>query len=306
MPDYTLIVLHKTDQSFGYYDVAGGKKLHVVPTRPFPHEICLSPDRKRIYIAEMGVRGIESEGAGGHTVAVYDTATRELQSTIDTGTYDRPHGVAAHRNGKLFVTSESTKHLLIYHIATGKLLHAVHLDQECAHMVSVAPDGRTAYTANIGSNTITAVDTEAGRVLRHIEVLQRPEGMVFSPDGGTIYVVNRESRAVSVIDAAQGKAVDTIGTGHGPVRVVITPDGSRLAVPLFHSDAVQIIDTAARKVTHTVEVGKQPAGTAISPDGRLMFMSCEEENAVYVFDMNTVEIVGKIATDPGCDAMVCL
>lgn len=306
MNRHTLVVLHKTDESFGYYDVAGATMIARAPTRPFPHEICLSPDRSRIYIAEMGVRGIESEGPGGHTVAIYDTRTRELLGTIDTGTYDRPHGIATHANGRLFVTSESTRYLLIYDIDTEQLLHAVPLDQECAHMVGVSPDGTMAYTANIGSNTITAVDTLRGAVVTHIAVLERPEGMAFSPDGGFIYVVNRESRAISVVNATRGEAIDTIETGDGPVRVAITPDGTRLAVPLFHSDAVQLVDTTTRRVTHTIDVGRRPAGTAMSPDGSLVFVSCEEESAVYVVSMDTANIVRTIATGPGCDAMVCL
>lgn len=301
-----LIVLHKTDESFGYYDVGTGQQLATIQTLPFPHEICLSPDRKQIYIAEMGVRGVESEGPGGHTVSIYDVKTHALINRIDTGSFDRPHGVATHSNGRLFVTSESTKVLLIYKLGTHELLHEVFLDQDCAHMVSVAPDGRTACTANIFSNSITTVDTDRGEVLRHIAVLERPEGMAFSPDGHLVYVVNRESRAVVVVDHAEGCVIDRIDTGDGPVRVAITPDGKRLAVPLFHAGAVQIIDTTQRKVTHTVEVGPHPAGTAMSSDGKLVFMSCEDENAVYVFSMDTVEIINKIPTGPGCDAMICL
>ena len=200
MGNPVLIVLHKTDDSFGYYDVFSGKELAYVNTLPYPHEICLSPNRDRIYLAEMGVRGVESEGPGGHTVSVYDVKTQSLLSRIDTGAYDRPHGVATHENGKLFVTSESTKYLLIYHLDTEKLIHKILLDQECAHMVDVTPDGRTAYTANIFSNSITAVDTECGTVIRHIPVLERPEGLAFSPDGKLVYVVNRESRAIAIID----------------------------------------------------------------------------------------------------------
>lgn len=305
MANYILMVLHKTDASFGYYDVQTGERLATIPTRPFPHEICLSPDRSLIYIAEMGVRGVESEGEGGHAIAVFNAKSRGQLRTIDTAPYDRPHGIQTHENGNLFVTSESTKHLLIYDLHTETLKHAVHLDQECAHMVSITPDGERAYTANIFSNTITEVDVAAGRVVRHIDVLQRPEGMVFSNDGSLIYVVNRESRAVSIVDRQLGKQIDTIETGDGPVRVVISPDGSRLAIPLFHAAAVQIADTQSRNITHTVKVGPHPAGTAMSPDGELVFMSCEDENRVYIFTMQTIEIIGAIDTGPGCDAMVC-
>jgi YVTN family beta-propeller protein len=304
--DHVLVVLHKLDDSFGYYHVRTGERIALIPTRPFPHEVCLSPDRKKLYIAEMGVRGVETEGPGGHSVTVYDTRSQRPLSTIDTGAYDRPHGVATHASGRLFVTSESTKHLLIYDLQTEVLQHAVHLDQVFAHMVSVSPDGRTAYTANIGSNTLTEVDVRQGRVRRHIPVLERPEGMAFSPDGRRIYAVCRESRAVAVVDAERGAMIDRIPTGRGPVRVVISPDGRRLAVPLFHADALEIVDTERHAVTHTIPVGRHPAGTAISPDGDRVFVACEEENKVFVFSMDSEAVVGDICTRSGCDAMVCL
>lgn len=72
------------EDTLGYYDVATGRQLNVISTSAFPHEICLSPDRKKIYIDKMGVSGIESEGSGGHTIAVYDAKTRALLSTIDS------------------------------------------------------------------------------------------------------------------------------------------------------------------------------------------------------------------------------
>jgi YVTN family beta-propeller protein len=305
MNDYTLLVLHKLEHSFGYYDVNTSHQLSCIKTREFPHEICLSPDRKKVYIAEMGVRGIESEGEGGHTIAVFDLKSRKQVSSIDTAPYDRPHGVATHGD-HLYVTSESTKHLLVFDLESEALITAVPLDQECAHMVCVSPDGSTAYTANIWSNSITAVDTKTFEVVRHIAVPERPEGMAFSPDGKLIYCVCREAKSVAVVDCALGTMVDRIETGHGPVRVVIAPDGKHLAIPLFHSAAVEVADTGSRKVTHTIPVGPHPAGTCMSPDGQLVFMSCEDENLVYVFDMETMEVVHKIKTGDGADAMVCL
>lgn len=305
MNDYTLLVLHKLEHSFGYYDVNTTNQLNCIKTREYPHEICLSPDRKKVYIAEMGVRGIESEGAGGHTIAVFDLKSRQQISTIDTAPYDRPHGLATYGD-HLYVTSESTKHLLVYDLESEALITAIPLDQECAHMVSVSPDGSTAYTANIWSNSITAVDTSTFEVVRHIAVPERPEGMVFSPDGKLIYCVCREAKSVAVVDREIGEVVDRIETGHGPVRVVITPDGSRLVIPLFHSAAVEVVDTVSRKVMCTIGAGPHPTGTCISPDGSLVFLSCEDENLVYVFDTDSMEIVQKINTGDGADAMVCL
>lgn len=303
--EYTLLVLHKLEHSFGYYDVQSGAQLKSINTRAYPHEICLNPSRNRIYIAEMGVRGIESEGPGGNTIAVFDLKSGEQVSSIETGKFDRPHGIATH-GLKLYVTSESTKHLLVYDLVSEAMICTVNLAQECAHMVGISPDGSSAYTANILSNSITEVDTKACEVRRHISVPERPEGMAFSPDGRLMYCVCREAKAVAVIDCEKGEMTDQIETGHGPVRVVITPDGKRLAVPLFHSASVEFIDTQSRKVSHTKSLGPHPAGTCISPDGKLVFVSCEDENLVYVFNMENMEIIQKIRTGDGADAMVCL
>ncbi len=306
MTDYVLVVLHKLSDTFGYYDVGTGEKLLEKETNHFPHELCLSPKRDKLYITEYGVRGVETEGQGDNRIAVFDVKTQDRVSTISTGEYNRPHGIVSHPNGKLFVTSEPTKHLLIFDLQAEELLHAVYTDQECSHMCNVSPDGKTAYTANVFSNSLTAIDVETGKVLHHIPVLERPEGMVFSPDGQLIYVVNRESAIVAVVDAEKAEMVGEIATQPGPVRIVITPDGKRLAFPLFHSDAVQVADTETLEVTYTIEVGKQPAGTCMSRDGKLVFMSCEVENAVYVFSMEDNKVLNVIQTTNGPDSMVCL
>ena len=302
---YVLVVLHKLEHSFACYDLQSGAQLSVRSTREFPHEICLSPDRSRMYVAEMGVRGIESQGPGGHTIAVFDTSSCGQISTIDTGEYDRPHGVATFGH-QLYVTSESTRHLLVYDLDNEELIKAVHLDQDCAHMVGINPGGSRAYTANIASNSLTEVDTAALEVVRQIPVPERPEGMAFSPDGKQMFCVCREAKCIAVVDCGKGSMLKQIETGRGPVRIAITPDGKKLAIPLFHAAAVEFVDTASLEVTHHMEVGPHPAGTCISPDGRLVFISCEDENRVYVFDLDSMSLVRRIRTGKGADAMVCL
>lgn len=302
---YTLVVLHKLEDSFAYYQIPGGKQIVSINTRPYPHEICLDLSGQKIYIAEMGVRGIESEGPGGHTISVYDIKAKEQISTIDTGEYDRPHGIVTHGN-RLYVTSESTKNLLIYNLDNNSLITTVFLGQECSHMVNISPDGRTAYTANIWSDSITAVDTDTYQVLHHISVPERPEGMVFSPEGELIYCVCREAGCVAVIDRKPARMSGRILTGNGPVRIAGSPDGQTLYIPLFHSAAVQFADTRTLEIIHTISVGPHPAGICTSPDNKLIFISCEEENMVYIIDSGTCEVIEKVRTGAGPDAMVCL
>ena len=302
---HTLVVLHKLEESFGYYDVTSGEQKIVVPTRQYPHEICIDEKRKKIYIAEMGVRGIESSGPGGNTVAVYDIKTKNRIGTIGTGKYDRPHGIAISDN-KLVITSESTKNLLVFNLQSEELIKAIYLDQDCAHMVNINPEGTVAFTANIGSNTLSAVDLKNYSIQYHIDVPERPEGIVFSPNGKYLYCVCREAAVVALVDIKAAKMISTISTGKGPVRIVISPDGKQICFPLFHSASVQFADTSKKRVTDTLNIGLHPAGICLSPDGKLVFISCEEENLVYVIDFKTHQVLNTIRTGKGPDAMVCL
>jgi YVTN family beta-propeller protein len=215
----------------------------------------------------------------------------------------RPHGIVAHESGRLLVTCERQNALLVVRLEDGAQLHAVDVGQDLPHIVDVSPDGAVAVTANIGTGTLTAVDVERGVPLRHVRVLERPEGMVFSPDGRVLFVVNRESDAVAVVETGRFEMVGRIDTGRGPVRVAITPDGTRIGFPLFFGDAVQIADTATLQVVHTIPVGRQPAGTTMSRDGELLFVSCELDRRVYV--ASVAEAVTTIApARGGCDGLV--
>jgi YVTN family beta-propeller protein len=301
-----LVVLHKLEASLGCYDVHRGEEIFRLPTADFPHELCLGHDRQRLYVTEYGLRGVETEGEGGRTIAVFDLRARERVGTLSTGEYRRPHGIAADRGGRLFVTCEPQRSLLIYRLEDQSFLHVVDVEQEIPHLVAVSPDGRTAVTTNIGSGTLTAVDVMMGVILRHAKVLERPEGMVFSPDGRLLYVANRASAAVSIVDAIKFESIGRIDTGQGPVRLAITPDGGRLVFPLFHQDAVQVADTRTKTIVRTIPVGKQPVGTTLSADGEVLFVSCEHERTVYVIDLVGGEVLGKIPTGEGPDAMVCM
>lgn len=303
--DYKLIVLHKLEDSFGLYKVSTGEMLRTIGTGSFPHEICLDPARKNLYIAEMGVRGIESEGPGGHTISVFDIRNLERINYIDTGIYDRPHGIVT-SGTRLYVTSESTMHLLLYDLKTRHLVKALFLGQECAHMVGVTGDGKSVYTANIRSNSITGVDTSDFKIIHHISVPERPEGMVFSPDDKLIYCVCREAECVVVIDRSKAEIKGKITTGSGPVRIAISNDGKKLCIPIFHSAAVQFADTASGMIRTTLMVGPHPAGVCLSPSGDLAFISCEEENMIYVIDFKNERIISTIKTGDGADAMVCI
>jgi DNA-binding beta-propeller fold protein YncE len=300
-----LAVVHGQESTLSCHDVAAGREIFRAPTGPCPSGACLSSDRKLLYVTGYGRPGSDPATERGHAVDVFDLRRRKSVGSIPLGRHLRPIGIAVHSGGRLFVTCEDDETLLILRLEDDSLHHAVPLDQHHPRAIAVSPDGRTAFTANAGSGSVSGIDIMMGVVLRTLELEGRPEGMAFSPDGRTLYVALPEAGSVVLVDAVRIEKTGVIETGPCPVRLAVTPDGGRLAVLLHHGKALEIVDTAARKRTHAVPIEGGPTHLAMSTDGELAFASCEE-GRVEVISLVDARIVTTLATGGRPEATVPL
>src|SRR5689334_98680 len=93
--------------------------------------------------------------------------------------------------------------------------------------------GAKAYVGNFKDNTVSVIDTEAGKVVATVPVAAGPHGMAITQDGRTVYVSGDGSSSVDVIDTATDKVVKTINVGKAPNGVALTPDNRLLLVTVF-------------------------------------------------------------------------
>ena len=59
--------------------------------------------------------------------------------------------------------------------------------------MAVSPDGTRAYVTNLGSGTVSVIDTDTNTVIATITVGSGPAGVAVSPDGTRAYVTNLSS-----------------------------------------------------------------------------------------------------------------
>lgn len=99
-----------------------------------------------------------------------------------------------------------------------------------------AADGRHAYFANKGANTVTVVDTQTGQISATIagEGMAQPHGSAISADGRFVYISQQN-------------------TGSGGM------DMSAMA-GMSHDGYVVVIDTATNEIAKVIEVGVMPSG----------------------------------------------
>ena len=287
----TLLVTNKTPATVTVLDVASGRTLATLPTGRGPHEIVLSRDGRTAVVSDYGGR------PAGATLTVVDVPSARVARTISLGTYVAPHGLAFLPGDSLVaVTSEATGHVVVVHVGEGVVRRAVPTQAAGSHMVAVARDGRTAFTGNIGGNSVSRLDLGDGTFVRSWPVPNAPEAITVTPDGREVWVGSNALHRVSVLDVATGAVTTAADSVDWPYRVLFTPDVRTALVPDMNGDVVRVLDRASRRELGRIAVpGGGPQGITLTPDGRHAFLSLSKQGRVAVIDVAARRIVGYVA-----------
>ena len=295
-----LVVVNKDANTVSIISVETGATLATLPTGGGSHEAAASDDGKLAVITDY---------TGGNSLTVVDLATRTVARTIDMREYPRPHGIVfLPDNRRVAVSSEASANVVVVDVVGGRIEVARPTRADVSHMVVVARDGRRAFTADIRSGTMTAVDLVSGEP-RSLPVSTQTEAIGVSPEADQVWVGSNDKGTVTVISPSQWKAVDTLDVGGQPYRIVFSPDGRRVLVSTPMSDEVWLFDAATRKELGRVKTPSssgtpgQPFGIAWSPDGKRAFVTLRGAAQVAVLDTEKMSLLKHFTAGPGADGI---
>jgi DNA-binding beta-propeller fold protein YncE len=294
-----ILVANQQAASASVVDLATGTVTHI-PVGPGPHEAAISPDGKWGFISVYGIAG-----QPGNQVAVIDMAEKKVARMIDLGTYTRPHGMVPVAGSplKLIVTSETTQNVVTVDAEKGVVLSAVPTAAQGSHMVAVQSDGRRAYTANVGSGTMTAIDLASGKATGSVTIGPRSEGLATTPDGNEVWVGSNTDGTVSVVNVAAMRVDTVLGGFRMPYRMGISPDRRLAVIVEAEGTQVRVIDLARRSVLGGADVGGGPRGVAISPDSKWAFVTLQPQNEVVIVDLVRRVAVGRFPVGTAPDGV---
>ena len=234
----TLAVANKAEATVSLIDLDTGDVVATLPTGEGPHEIGISPDGRFALVTNYGTR----EG-DGNSLTLIDIPTASVVKTIDLGDYRRPHGVGWLDNRSAVVTVESNKALIVVDVDRDKVTQSIGTDQEVSHMVALDPDRGRAYTANIGSGSITVLDL--GKGVREINIAtgDGAEGIAVSASGEHIWVTNRAADTITILDAGTLEPAGEIVSEGFPIRATAT-SGGQVLVTRARAGDLAIYDAA--------------------------------------------------------------
>ncbi|MET9834159.1 beta-N-acetylglucosaminidase domain-containing protein [Streptomyces sp. NPDC006385] len=153
--------------------------------------------------------------------------------------------------------------------------------------VVVAADGRTAYAANQGSDSVSVIDVARGTVTATVAVGKVPAGLALTPDGDTLWVANYTDGTVQPVDTGTLKAGPPVAVGSGPENMAITPDGRTLYVANIHDNTVSPVDLTTEVAGQAIPVGPRPFNVVAAPDGRTVYVSNSGGSTVTPIDTAT-------------------
>lgn len=301
----TLFVAAKRGNMLSKVDLATGEEVLRLPSCTNPHELATSPDGRHVALACYG----------GQTVDVFRTDTLAKVASIDLGDKARPHGIVWHPNGDLYATAEGRKSIfwLRNHLADTREVFEFGTGKEGSHMLAVSPDGRTAWTTDLGSRTVTRVDLVTRRAPLSVTVGEEPEGISLSPDGKTLWVSARGSNQAIALDPQTMEVRHTVETGRFPLRIAVRPQGDVAVTSDLQDGTLSVIDTATARVIRTIVVsGPEKAESRFqvtilwSRDGSRIYVAETASDTVAEVDYASGTVLRRLKAGEGGDGMAIL
>jgi DNA-binding beta-propeller fold protein YncE len=311
----TLAVANKAEATVSLIDLGSGAVVATLPTGEGPHEIGISPNGRFALVTNYGTRE-----RGGNSLTLIDIPTASVAKTIDLGDYGRPHGVEWLDDESAAVTVEASKALIVVDVAREKVTQVIGTDQEISHMVALDPQRGRAYTANIGSGSVTVLDLGRGIREANIATGDGAEGIAVSASGEHIWVTNRGADTITILDADTLEPAGEIGSEGFPIRATATPGGQVLVTRARAGD-LAIYDAASFEELRVVafDLGSMdveerlfgdrfgdssvPIGVVVDATGESAWVAHANADVITEIDLGTGEITRMLRAGKEPDGM---
>jgi DNA-binding beta-propeller fold protein YncE len=311
----TLAVANKAEATVSLIDLGSGDAVATLPTGEGPHEIGISPDGRFALVTNYGNRD-----RGGNSLTLIDIVAASVVKTIDLGDYGRPHGVAWLDNESAAVTVEASKALIVVDVARDKVTQSIGTDQEISHMVALDPQRGRAYTANIGSGSVTVLDLGKGTRVANIATGEGAEGIAVSASGEYLWVTNRGADTITILDADTLEAAGEIGSEGFPIRATATPKGQVLVTRARAGD-LAIYDAATFEELRVVAFDLEsmdveerlfgdrfgdssvPIGVVVDAEGDTAWVAHANADVITEIDLGSGEITRMLRAGKEPDGM---
>src|SRR5215467_5926462 len=297
-----LIVANQKEHTVLVVDPEQRRELAKIVVGVNGHEVMVSKDGRYAYVPIYGNSGVGRPGTDGTTIDVIDLRQRKLAATIDLGKPLRPHRAEWGTDGMLYVTAELGNAVDVIDPNTRKVVAEIPSGQKETHMLVISPDGRRAYTSNVGAGSVSVLDLAKRSLVTTIPVAKTVQRISMSPDGRQVFTHDQEAPRIAVIDTVTNRIANWIEVPSVVYASEPTPNG-RWLLTLTRNSALYVIDLQSGKVARTLKISEGASEILVRPGGDLAYVSGTGAGKVDVLDLHTLESQKPIELTPGVDGL---
>ena len=228
------------------------------------------------------------------SVAVINTLTRKLVSTIPVGEKVKPMRIAVQPDGrKVWVGLDGSATVAVIDAETNKLAGTVPVGAGL-HTIAFTPDSRFAYVTNSIADTVSAIETGALAKVADIAVGKTPVPVAYSGASNFVYVAALNGEAISVLNPSTQQVIKTIPVKRGVVALKFDPSGRYgFAINQVES-TVSVIDASTNSIVGEGRVVKSPDQVTFTD--RYAYVRGTGSEKFSLIELNQVAKTGTLPT----------
>jgi DNA-binding beta-propeller fold protein YncE len=139
------------------------------------------------------------------------------------------------------------------------------------------------FVAELENDSVAIVDLDAGKVMRVISDLKRPQGLGYHPWTDALYVANGGDGTVAVFQGEDYRAIARIPLGDDADNVRVEASGNQVVVG-YGQGALAIIDPVSRNKVAEIKLKAHPESFQLDQMSYRIFVNDPANQAIAVID----------------------
>lgn len=239
-----------------------------------PHEITLSQDGTRAFVSLYGSSDY-GPNIPDNRIGVVDLTRMTLAGHIDLNLYKGPHALATGSDGKIWVSVDASRCVLVLDPDSWEIEHTLWLETP-GHFFAMAPDGNTLYVSAKEFPVITEIDMAARAIVARIPVPVGAQAIRASHDGSQLYVGDFYRPLLHVIDCKTRSLRSTHKLAGVPGWPFVSPDGAHLVVTTYNETEdegfLELLDPADPDRCRSIALPGEPFHVLFTDDSRHVYV----------------------------------
>lgn len=297
-----IVATVKENVSLSVFDAATGERVAAVPvgTKDVakPHEIAITRDGSHAFVSLYGDKDY-GRNAPDNRLGVVDLRDFSFAGHVDLNLYTGPHAMMTDRDGKIWVTVDPNRCVVIIDPETWEIERTVFLEVP-GHFLAPSPDGGTVYFSAKEYPVVVVVDVATKQITGRIPLPVGGQAIRVSPDGSRLYVGDFHRPLLHVIDCTSHALIQTVPLTGVPGWPFNSLDGGIVIVTTYDEPAdrgyVELLDSADLTRRRVIDVPSEPFHALPLRDGRHALV------ALASGEIAKIDLIGRGLVEGGFSA----